>query len=154
MINPSLFGLSLASETCLNHLCTGNISQVRQDDMIAIICIMPHALHQHGRALLSSWKTPGSVDLVVVGDLDFDVVWCLKTDGSSVDASWQAQRTLLAMHRMSNGDPKSVKMHLARVSPFVEKDALAVICRNCKLYGTFGIGRDSWLRYIADALHD
>ena len=132
-------------------LQTRLVVQVRPVDIVAVHRIMPHALHQHGGVLCSSWRTPGSVDLVVVGDLDFEVVWSQRTE--SVDASWEAQRTLLAMHGMSDGAPQSVRMHLARVSPFVEKDALTVICRNCKLYGTYGIGRDSWLRYIADALH-
>ena len=87
----------------------------------------------------------------MVGDLDFEVVW--SPDTVRVDASWEAHSTLLAMHGKSNGAPQCVRMNLARVSPLVEKDALKLISRNCKLYGTYGIGRDSWLCHIADALH-
>ena len=134
-------------------LQTRLVVQVRPESIIAIIRIMPHALHQHGAELRTSWRTPGSVDLVVVGDLDFEVIWCQDSDPSSFDVSREAQRTLLAMHGISKGAVLSVKMHVARVSPFVEKDALTVISRNCKLYGTYGLGRDSWLRHIADALH-
>jgi hypothetical protein len=134
-------------------LQTKLVVQVRLEHIIAVHRIMPHALHQHAAGLCSSWRTPGSVDLVVVGDLGFEVEWSPSTDHSMVDASWEAQRTLLGMHGMSDGAPQRVKMHLARVSPFVEKNALEVISRNCKLYGTYGLGRDSWLRHIADALN-
>ena len=134
-------------------LQTRLVVQVRPEDIVAVHRIMPHALHHHGRALGSSWRTPGSVDLVVVGDLDFEVVWSPDTVRRRVDATWEAHSTLLAMHGKSNGAPQCVRMNLARVSPLVEKDALKLISRNCKLYGTYGIGRDSWLCHIADALH-
>ena len=130
-------------------LQTRLVAQVRPENIIAIVRIMPHALHQHGAALRSSWRTPGAVDLEVVGDLAFEALGSPTATGTDREAL----RTLLAMHGMSDGAPHSVKMHLARVSPFAEKDALAVISRNCKLYGTYGLGRDSWLRHIADALH-
>ena len=130
-------------------LQTRLVVQVRPENILAIVRIFPNALHQPGSELHSSWRTPGSVDLEVVGDLDFEVLGSPTTIDQ--DTSRAALRTLLAMHDMSA--PHCVKMHLARVSPFVEKDALTVISRNCKLYGTYGLGRDSWLRHIADALH-
>ena len=138
-----------------NALQTRLVVQVRPENIIAVLRIMPHALHQHGAELHTSWRTPGSVDLVVVGDLDFEVLGSPTTTSTdrSIDASREALRILLAMHGLSNGAPHSVKMHLRRVSPLAEKDALTVISRNCKLYGTYGLGRDSWLRHIADALH-
>ena len=139
-------------------LQTRLVMQVRPENVIAVIRILPHALHQHGAEKRTSSRTPGSVDLVVVGDLHFEVLGSQSSTTMSTESttdqcrSPEALRILHAMHVIQDGTAQNVKMHLRRVTPFVEKEALEVISKNCKLYGTYGLGRDSWLRYIADAL--
>ena len=125
-------------------LQTRLVLQITPGDVIAVHRIMPHALYQHCGHLPSSRSTPGSVDLVVVGDLNF------QTPLHDPDSPVGALSILCAMHGIGDFP---VKMELARVSPFPAREALSVISRNYKLHGFYGPGSCAWLHHIATALY-
>ena len=142
-MNWRLLGAAQALQTSL-------VLQVRLEDVLAVERIMPFALYQHGGALRTSRESPGSVDLVVMGDLSFKAV------GHDTPHSGDTLQILDAMHRIGTISPPALtlKMQLARVSPFPEREVLNFISNQSKLYGVYyGLGRDSWRHYITTALH-
>jgi hypothetical protein len=131
-------------------LQTSLVLQIRLEDVLAVERIMPFALYQHGGELRTSRDSPGSVDLVVMGDLSF------KAAGDDAPGSGDTLRILDAMHRIGTKSPPAftLKIQLERVSPFPEQETLNFISNQSKLYGVYyGLGRDSWRHYITTALH-
>jgi len=133
---PCFMNWRLLGET--QALQTRLVLQVRPEDIIGVHRIMPFALYQHP-GLPPSNSTPGSFDLVVVGDLDFRTEL---TDTLSILNVWHGDGAL-----------SHVRVKVARVSPLPEKEALCVIARNCSLDGFTGPGINAYLFHIGSTLH-
>jgi len=130
-MNWKLLGATQALQTRL-------VLQVRPADICGVHRIMPYALYQHP-GLPAAHSTPGSFDLVVVGDVDFRTEL---SDTISILNAWHGDGAL-----------SHVQVKVSRVSPLPVKDALHVIARNCSFDGVTGPGINAYLFHIGSALH-